>query len=273
MVVATGNIAEKVSCLDPQRQWYTVMRSLYSDWDKSRVASTSWTTLSSSWEIRIRPACSAPQALILPPSSSENRTVISTIQFLLGTVVLLLLLLGVGLPGTYSYVHLQAECVKLRLPAILNKFLQPISVSSEEFFSAVEITIWATTEAPEVVRCGTSLSEMADLFNSLRLMVCPGLDPNANNLVASTTFYSDSTRAMLCLVRIETDQADRTQLRMTVASGDPTLTFELKEFIKEQLSQYPYSSHGCSTTSSSPTSANLSTSTSIRPRALLAGLL
>jgi len=27
-------------------------------------------------------------------------------------------------------------------------------------------------------------------------------------------------------IRIETDPADRTQLRMTVASGDPTLTFE-----------------------------------------------
>lgn len=38
--------------------------------------------------------------------------------------------------------------------------------------------------------------------------------------------YSESTRAMLCLVRIETDPADRTQLRMTVGSGDPTLTYE-----------------------------------------------
>lgn len=27
-------------------------------------------------------------------------------------------------------------------------------------------------------------------------------------------------------MRIETDPADRTQLRMTVASGDPILTFE-----------------------------------------------
>uniref|UniRef100_A0A6M2EUE3 Clathrin adaptor alpha-adaptin appendage C-terminal subdomain domain-containing protein n=1 Tax=Populus davidiana TaxID=266767 RepID=A0A6M2EUE3_9ROSI len=40
-------------------------------------------------------------------------------------------------------------------------------------------------------------------------------------------------------IRIETDPADRTQLRMTVASGDPTLTFELKEFIKEQLVSIP----------------------------------
>lgn len=73
-------------------------------------------------------------------------------------------------------------------------------------------------------------------------MVCPGLDPNPNNLVASTTFYSESTHAMLCLVRIETDPADRTQLRMTVSSGDPALTFELKEYIKEQLVDMPTSS-------------------------------
>ncbi|KAM3374229.1 AP-2 complex subunit alpha-1 [Capsicum galapagoense] len=127
--------------------------------------------------------------------------------------------------------------VKLRLPAILNKFLQPISVSAEEFFPQWRSLSGPPLKLQEVVRGVRPmlLPEMANLFNSLRLMVCPGLDPNANNLVASTTFYSESTRAMLCLVRIETDPADRTQLRMTVASGDPTLTFELKEFIKEQL--------------------------------------
>lgn len=67
-------------------------------------------------------------------------------------------------------------------------------------------------------------------------------------------------------MRIETDPADRSQLRMTIASGDPALTFEyvfnvqvyvfelciklymvndletilrLKEFIKEQLVNIP----------------------------------
>ncbi|XP_059300392.1 AP-2 complex subunit alpha-1-like [Lycium ferocissimum] len=127
--------------------------------------------------------------------------------------------------------------VKLRLPAILNKFFQPISVSAEEFFPQWRSLSGPPLKLQEVVRGvrPMSLPEMTNLFNSLLLMVCPGLDPNANNLVASTTFYSESTRAMLCLVRIETDPADRTQLRMTVASGDPTLTFELKEFIKEQL--------------------------------------
>ncbi|RDX61091.1 AP-2 complex subunit alpha-2, partial [Mucuna pruriens] len=124
---------------------------------------------------------------------------------------------------------------KLRLPAVLNKFLQPIPVSAEDFFPQ-----WRSLSGPpfklqEVVRGVRPLPllELANLFNSYRLTICPGLDPNPNNLVASTTFYSESTSAKLCLIRIETDPADRTQLRMTVASGHPTLT--LKEFIKEQL--------------------------------------
>ncbi|KAK1398319.1 AP-2 complex subunit alpha [Heracleum sosnowskyi] len=131
--------------------------------------------------------------------------------------------------------------VKLRLPAVLNKFLQPIPVSAEEFFPQWRSLSGPPLKLQEVVR-GVKpmpLVEMANLLNSFRLMVCPGLDPNTNNLVASTTFYSESTRAMLCLVRIETDPADRTQLRMTVATGDPALTYELKEFVKEQLISIP----------------------------------
>ncbi|XP_054815733.1 AP-2 complex subunit alpha-1-like [Prosopis cineraria] len=131
--------------------------------------------------------------------------------------------------------------VKLRLPAVLNKFLQPLSVSAEEFFPQWRSLSGPPLKLQEVVRGVKPLPllEMANLFNSYRLTICPGLDPNPNNLVASTTFYSESTRAMLCLIRIETDPADRTQLRMTVASGDPTLTFELKEFTKELLVSLP----------------------------------
>ncbi|CAI9289950.1 unnamed protein product [Lactuca saligna] len=130
---------------------------------------------------------------------------------------------------------------RLRLPAVLNKFFTPIQVTAEEFFPQWRSLSGPPLKLQEVVRGvrPMPLGEMANLFNTLRLMVCPGLDPNAFNLVASTTFYSESTRAMLCLVRIETDPADRTQLRMTVASADPTLTFELKEFIKEHLVNIP----------------------------------
>ncbi|MBA0825575.1 hypothetical protein Goarm_010513 [Gossypium armourianum] len=131
--------------------------------------------------------------------------------------------------------------IKLRLPAVLNKFLQPLPVSAEEFFPQWRSLSGPPLKLQEVVRGvrPMALPEIANLLHSYRIAISPGLDPNPNNLVASTTFYSENTRAIVCLVRIETDPADRTQLRMTLASGDPTLTFELKEFIKEQLVSIP----------------------------------
>ncbi|KAK4758213.1 hypothetical protein SAY87_019514 [Trapa incisa] len=163
---------------------------------------------------------------------------------------------------------------KLRLPAVINKFLQPIQLSAEEFFPQWRSLSGPPLKLQEVVRGvrPLPLMELANLFNSYRVMVCPGLDPNPNNLVASTTFYSESTRAMLCLVRLETDPADRTQLRMTVASGDPTLTFELKEFIKEQLVYIPEPSHG-PTQAPAPAAPQAPVLPPDDPAAILAGLL
>lgn len=134
--------------------------------------------------------------------------------------------------------------IKLRLPAVLNKFLQPISVSAEEFFPQWKSLSGPPLKLQEVVR-GVKpmpIPELANLFTNLQLAVTSGLDTNPNNLVASTTFFSDSTKAMLCLIRIETDPSDRSQLRLTIASGDPALTFELKELIKEYMISVPTAS-------------------------------
>ncbi|KAF7805668.1 AP-2 complex subunit alpha-1-like [Senna tora] len=166
--------------------------------------------------------------------------------------------------------------VKLRLPTVLNKFLHPITVSAEEFFPQWRSLSGPPLKLQEVVRGVKPLPllEMANLFNSYRLTICPGLDPNPNNLVASTTFFSETTRAMLCLIRIETDPADRTQLRMTVASGDPTLTFELKEFIKEQLVSIPTTHVPAQAPPPPPVAQPASAPAGmIDPGAMLAGLL
>ncbi|KAF5934660.1 hypothetical protein HYC85_030831 [Camellia sinensis] len=81
--------------------------------------------------------------------------------------------------------------VKLRLPAVFNKFLQPVTVSAEEFFPQWRSLAGPPLKLQEVVRGvrPMSLAEMANLFYNFRLMICPGLDPNANNLVASTIFF------------------------------------------------------------------------------------
>lgn len=168
--------------------------------------------------------------------------------------------------------------IKLRLPAVLNKFLQPLSLSTEEFFPSWRSLSGPPLKLQEVVRGvrPMPLIEMANLFNTYHLIVCPGLDPNPNNLVACTTFYSESTRAMLCLIRIETDPADRTQLRMTIASGDPTLTFELKEFVKEQLVAIPANPRApppSQAPAPPPAQAPTQVAALTDPGAILAGLL
>ncbi|XP_068661987.1 AP-2 complex subunit alpha-1-like isoform X1 [Aristolochia californica] len=164
---------------------------------------------------------------------------------------------------------------KLRLPAVLNKFLQPISMSAEEFFPQWRSLAGPPLKLQEVVRGvkPLSLPEMANLFNSFQLSVAPGLDPNPNNLVASTTFFSESTRAMVCLVRIETDPSDRTQLRMTVASGDATLTFEMKELIKDRLVNVPTAPAIQPSPAGNQVQPAISHTALTDPGALLAGLL
>ncbi|KMZ67831.1 putative AP-2 complex subunit alpha [Zostera marina] len=163
---------------------------------------------------------------------------------------------------------------KLRLPAVLNKFLQPVAISAEEFFSQWKLLTGPPLKVQEVVRGvrPLSLPEMARLFTSVQLGITSGLDANHNNLVACSTFWSESTRSILCLVRIETDPSDRTQLRMTIASRDPTLTFELMEFIKEQLIVIPNIAPVLPQ-APKPQTPVLPTSLSNDPGAMLAGLL
>ncbi|PPR89888.1 hypothetical protein GOBAR_AA30793 [Gossypium barbadense] len=92
--------------------------------------------------------------------------------------------------------------IKLRLPAVLNKFLQPLPVSAEEFFPQWRSLSGPPLKLQEVVRGvrPMALPEMSNLLHSYRIAISPGLDPNPNNLVASTTFYSQNTRAIVCLV-------------------------------------------------------------------------
>jgi AP-2 complex subunit alpha len=164
---------------------------------------------------------------------------------------------------------------KLRLPVVLHKFLQPITLSPEEFFPQWKAWNVQPLKLQEVVK-GVKplpLPEMANLFLSLHLAVTPGLDTNPNNMVACGTFFSEATHTMLCLVRVETDPQDRTQLRLTVASGDQNLTFELKEYIKEHLIDLPRTRVASSPAPQQAQSPPAAPVTYNDPGAMLAGLL
>lgn len=157
--------------------------------------------------------------------------------------------------------------VTVKLPTLLNKFLQVAPVSANEFVARWKALGGPPTKLQEVVRGvrPMPLAEMADLFIRLHIGVAPGLDPNVNNIVAATTFYS-GTAATLCLVRVETDPSDRTQMRLTVASEEPNTTYELKELIKEHVMDIPFAPRW--TQVATPSAMGLT-----GPAAALAGLI
>jgi len=169
---------------------------------------------------------------------------------------------------SYSVGHTPVN-VAAKLPTTLNKFLQVAPVSANEFVARWRALGGPPTKLQEVVRGvrPMPLAEMADLFNRLHIGVAPGLDPNVNNIVAATTFYY-GTAATLCLVRVETDPSDRTQMRITVASEEPNTTYELKELIKEQVMDIPFASRPAQVPAAPPAAMGLT-----GPAAALAGLI
>lgn len=142
---------------------------------------------------------------------------------------------------SYNTPSNQTVSLRLRLPVVLSKFLQPAAIAAQDFFSRWKSLAGPPQKQQEVLRGvkALPLPAMAQLLNSLHIGVAPNLDPNPNNLVAAATLFTETSAPLLVLVRIETDPADRTQLRLTVGCQDPTATIGLKDFIKEQLSDQP----------------------------------
>ncbi|MED6197819.1 hypothetical protein PIB30_060338 [Stylosanthes scabra] len=130
----------------------------------------------------------------------------------------------------------------------------PISIAAEEFFPQWRSLLGPPLKLQEVVRGVRPLPliGMANLFNVFHLTVCQYwiqiqtiflcAQHSARKVLGQCSVYSHCREvAVLTLqvnemqIRNKTDPADRTQLRMTVASG----TLQLKEFIKEQLAVIP----------------------------------
>ncbi|GBG79355.1 hypothetical protein CBR_g29503 [Chara braunii] len=130
----------------------------------------------------------------------------------------------------------QMVTVKLRLPVVLGKFLVPQQLPMKEFLPRWNAATGPPLKLQEVLRNVKPLPMAAfeELLTSLKIGVIPGMDPNKNNVVAASALYAQSGNT-LCLIRIETDPTDRTQLRLTVASQDGAATSAMREYIVSNI--------------------------------------
>ncbi|XP_075265827.1 uncharacterized protein LOC142358282 [Convolutriloba macropyga] len=126
----------------------------------------------------------------------------------------------------------------LPLPSVNCKFLTPIQgLASADFFAAWQAIAGPPLKLQEVVARPHPMppSQVAAFLPNLNFGVLPGLDPNQNNVVAAATFAVPGGFNPLCMCRIEVEPNSKQQLRVTVATGDPTLSSTLKELIKQQI--------------------------------------
>eukprot|EP00873_Tetraselmis_striata_P008662 jgi/Tetstr1/428926/TSEL_018902.t1 len=126
----------------------------------------------------------------------------------------------------------------LSLPSANCKFMTPItSMDKNEFFSAWQAITGPPMKLQEVVTRAHPMSpgQVATAISALNFGPLPGLDPNANNVVAAARYVPATNFNPLCMCRIEVEPNQKLMFRVTVATGDTALSSTLKEFIKQQI--------------------------------------
>ncbi|GAQ92348.1 adapitin protein [Klebsormidium nitens] len=180
------------------------------------------------------PGCASPPAP--PPDTLPPR---AQLQMAIECVCAAPFPAPASLALSYS-AGVQPVAVQLHLPAVLSKFLQPVPVTADSFFAKWKQFLNPPNRIQEIVRNvkPIGLQGIAAAFIALKIGLAQGLDPNPNNLVAASSLATENNGAnAVCMVRVETDPADRTQLRLTVACSNPTATQALRQIIVDAVTE------------------------------------
>ncbi|KAK3274170.1 hypothetical protein CYMTET_17635 [Cymbomonas tetramitiformis] len=130
---------------------------------------------------------------------------------------------------------------QLRLPIVLNKFLQPLPVTDRnEFFERWRAIPGPPLKLQEIVQVSAALTAaglpaVQALLNALRLNVVPQLDPNPRNMVTAATLCCEASMDGIVIVRMESDANNSAQYRVTVSTSNQVASSTLKDIILTHL--------------------------------------
>jgi AP-2 complex subunit alpha len=144
-----------------------------------------------------------------------------------------------SLPITLSFIA-QGKGVqhKIDLPLNVTRFVDPVTLDGPKYFG-----LWAQLAQPplaaqDVFPAAPSVTPAAlikFLGTAVRVQPLAGLDPNANNVVASGVFSCASLGQLAVLIRLETNPQAQA-IRLSVRTANAVLTQALLKTIKSQIS-------------------------------------
>ena len=136
---------------------------------------------------------------------------------------------------TYSLSASQQVAVTLQLPLLPTKFLVPApAVANAQFYAAWQALAPPHNKLESVVMVGPELAARGlagwqSVFDTVRLHVKPGVDPNPLNIFAASVLRTSSGGTPLCIVRLESSARNAAQFRLTVASADAVLAAAVRD--------------------------------------------
>uniref|UniRef100_A0A060TA02 AP-2 complex subunit alpha n=1 Tax=Blastobotrys adeninivorans TaxID=409370 RepID=A0A060TA02_BLAAD len=127
-----------------------------------------------------------------------------------------------------TYMAGTVKAVTLKLPVILEKFMEPAPLDSTNFFTRwKQLTapglesqkVFKNMSASSTETAPTTSADDLDLIKSLNWNVIPNVDKNPNNIVGASVVHTSSGGNFGCLMRLEPNE-QRTMYRVTVRTTD-----------------------------------------------------
>jgi AP-2 complex subunit alpha len=134
-----------------------------------------------------------------------------------------------------TYVTTGAHSLLVKLPIMITKFIEPVTMSSQDFFQRWKQL--GDVEAQSVFRSGSNidLEKVRKVVSGFQLQILENLDPNPDNIVSAGIFNMSQGVKDGILVRVEPIK-DKQIYRVTVKSTNSTASQSVHDVLAKVFS-------------------------------------
>ncbi|VDB84483.1 unnamed protein product [Peniophora sp. CBMAI 1063] len=142
---------------------------------------------------------------------------------------------------TISFLAGALQTVAIRLPIVMSKFLEPVSLGQAEFFERWKLIGGPPREAQSVFTIPLTAAGNIDLdrnrsvVSGCQFAVLPNVDPNPSNIVAAGVLHMSVGGKVGCLLRLEPNK-DAKLCRITVRSTSEEVAAEVQKLVQKPIS-------------------------------------
>ncbi|KAI0275065.1 Adaptor protein complex AP-2 alpha subunit [Gloeopeniophorella convolvens] len=142
---------------------------------------------------------------------------------------------------TVSFLAGSHQTIALRLPIVLTKFMEPVTLGPSDFFERWKLIGGPPREAQSVfpinLTNGGELdhNKQQQVLSGQKLGILTDVDPNVNNFVAAGVLHMSADGKIGCLLRLEPNR-DAKLCRVTVRSTSEDVVGEVQRLIQKPLS-------------------------------------